>query len=173
MPRAPSLAPAPARGVGPAVSVVALLSVAGLVGCDHATKAAATSCLASRASRAVIPGVELAYTENHDVAFSLLRGVDLPARPVVLAVLPAVATLLLCARILQRRAAPRPELVAYVLLLAGALGNLLDRVCRGYVVDFISVRPWPVFNVADVLVVAGAGLLALEALRRSTLARGA
>jgi signal peptidase II len=163
--------PPPAPRVG--VFVVSLLSVAGLVGCDHATKAAATSCLASRAARSVLPGVDLAYTENHDVAFSLLRGVDIPARPTVLAVLPAVATLLLCARIVQRRAAPRREVVAYVLLLAGALGNLLDRVSRGFVVDFISVRPWPVFNVADVLVVAGAGLLALEGMRRARLSRHA
>ncbi|MBL0197475.1 MAG: signal peptidase II [Myxococcales bacterium] len=147
---------APTRRISPVVSVVSLLSVAGLVGCDHATRPRRPSCLASRVARPVLPGVDLAYTENHDVAFSLLRGVDIPARPVVLAVLPAVATLLLAgARRAAAWSAPRRELVAYVLLLAGALGNLLDRVSRGFVVDFISVRPWPVFNVATLLVVAG------------------
>jgi Signal peptidase (SPase) II len=41
----------------------------------------------------------------------------------------------------------------------GALGNYLDRVFRGYVVDFIHVPHWPVFNVADIAVSVGIGLL--------------
>jgi signal peptidase II len=50
---------------------------------------------------------------------------------------------------------------------AGAIGNGLDRVVRGYVVDFVRVPHWPVFNVADVYVTAGAGLLGLAAWRAS------
>jgi signal peptidase II len=42
--------------------------------------------------------------------------------------------------------------------LGGATGNLVDRLRRGHVVDFIEVGPWPVFNVADVGIVAGLGL---------------
>ena len=51
---------------------------------------------------------------------------------------------------------------------AGALGNVLDRVVRGYVVDFVQVPHWPVFNVADIYVTAGAILLGWTALRAGT-----
>lgn len=47
------------------------------------------------------------------------------------------------------------------LLLGGAAGNLIDRLRLGYVVDFIDLHWWPVFNVADIAVVCGAGLAAL------------
>ena len=57
--------------------------------------------------------------------------------------------------------------IALATILAGALGNLLDRVARGYVVDFIHVRGWPVFNVADVAVVVGVILLGVAHLKRT------
>jgi len=43
----------------------------------------------------------------------------------------------------------------FALLLAGAMGNVVDRAVRGYVVDFIHIAWWPVFNVADVAVCLG------------------
>ena len=45
--------------------------------------------------------------------------------------------------------------------MAGAIGNYLDRVLRGYVVDFVHVGHWPVFNVADAYITVGCLLLAL------------
>jgi signal peptidase II len=45
--------------------------------------------------------------------------------------------------------------------LGGATGNVLDRLARGAVVDFVAIGPWPVFNLADAALVAGAGLLLL------------
>jgi signal peptidase II len=45
--------------------------------------------------------------------------------------------------------------------LGGATGNVLDRLRRGAVVDFVAIGPWPVFNLADAALVAGAGLLLL------------
>ena len=50
------------------------------------------------------------------------------------------------------------------LILAGAVGNCVDRVCRGFVVDFIDFTYWPVFNIADIAVVCGTVLLALRIL---------
>jgi signal peptidase II len=68
----------------------------------------------------------------------------------------------------KRRSDPARALhVGFALVVAGAAGNVIDRVMRGYVIDFIHVRLWPVFNVADVLIVAGAILLALVAQSRS------
>lgn len=65
------------------------------------------------------------------------------------------------------------ELVSYgsyskwgaVLILAGAFGNLFDRITLGYVVDFLDFRVWPVFNVADSLITIGACLLGITFLR--------
>jgi len=60
--------------------------------------------------------------------------------------------------------AARMTQVGFALVFSGALGNIVDRIARGYVVDFIHVRGWPVFNVADIAVVVGMGLIALAAL---------
>lgn len=60
--------------------------------------------------------------------------------------------------------AARATQVGFALVFSGALGNIVDRIARGYVVDFIHVRGWPVFNVADIAVVVGMGLIALAAL---------
>ncbi len=50
--------------------------------------------------------------------------------------------------------------VSLGLQLGGAMGNLTDRVTRGYVVDFVDVGFWPIFNVADISIVIGVALLA-------------
>ena len=52
------------------------------------------------------------------------------------------------------------------LIVAGALGNLFDRVRYGYVVDFIDLRVWPVFNIADASICVGMGLIMLSLLKR-------
>ena len=49
-----------------------------------------------------------------------------------------------------------------VLILGGALGNLIDRVRTGHVVDFFDFRIWPVFNIADIAISVGVGLLVLD-----------
>ena len=45
------------------------------------------------------------------------------------------------------------------LLIGGAIGNLIDRLKTGYVIDFIDFRVWPVFNIADISIVAGVGII--------------
>jgi signal peptidase II len=55
--------------------------------------------------------------------------------------------------------------LALGLQLGGAIGNLIDRLRLGYVVDFLDVGVWPVFNVADSAIVIGVGILALHLLR--------
>ena len=59
----------------------------------------------------------------------------------------------------RRRTLSRSS-IGYVMIAAGAVGNLVDRVARGYVVDFVHLAHWPVFNVADVLIAVGGILLA-------------
>ncbi len=61
----------------------------------------------------------------------------------------------------RRRSASRYEHLAYAFMLAGGLGNFIDRLLHGFVIDFIHIRGWPVFNVADILLVVGVFLLLL------------
>ncbi|MCC6525629.1 MAG: signal peptidase II [Polyangiaceae bacterium] len=144
-----------------------LFLTAGLVGCDHATKLAAESTLRGDGPVSVVPGLlDLRYAQNHGTAFSLIPGSELPALRIVLVAVALVAVAALAVVWWRRRAqAPSLELWGYAFVGAGAVGNLLDRVLRGYVVDFIHLRFWPIFNVADVAIAVGAGLLLVAALR--------
>ena len=123
--------------------------------------------LRGQASVQVIPRVmRLTYTENRDVGFSALRFVPPRVRRPLILGLGASVLLLLGTLWYRRRAAPPLEHVAFALLAAGGLGNVLDRLLRGYVIDFVHVRGWPVFNMADVWLVMG-GLLLLLITRRA------
>ena len=57
--------------------------------------------------------------------------------------------------------------LSLALILAGALGNLIDRLFLGYVIDFFDFRIWPVFNIADSAITVGAFLLAYSLLRQN------
>lgn len=136
----------------------------GLFGCDHGTKHLAKVHLEGNRGIELIPGVfDLKYTENTDTAFSLLGNVLGPnERHVLLLGLGSLGLLLFVAFAVARWG----QLGGWarfgsVLLLAGGLGNLTDRVLRGYVIDFMHLHAWPVFNVADVAVCVGAPLLVL------------
>jgi len=135
-----------------------------LTGCDHATKAFAKASLQGVVT--VVPGVfDLEYTENRDTAFSILTRHGLGEHPVLLA---AVSTAIIGVLLLtwwRRRGAPRLEQVGYAAVLGGALGNVIDRLARGYVIDFMHLHHWPVFNVADMAVVMGVGLIAVSSFR--------
>jgi signal peptidase II len=136
--------------------------VAGLVGCDHATKLAAESTLRSHGPVDIVPGVvDLAYTENRDVAFDALSRLSLHPSSVLLVGLALAMTAAVVGLWVSRRRARWPEHAGFAMVVAGALGNAIDRATRGHVIDFVHVRFWPVFNVADVLVVLGVAVLVL------------
>ena len=140
-----------------------VLLALGMFGCDHATKLAAETKLAGSAAMPIVSGVlELRYTRNDDTAFSLLHTFGIPRTPSVLLAAASVALLSIVAMwFVTRRKASKAQHVAFALVVAGALGNVIDRAMRGYVVDFIHLTRWPVFNVADIAVVAGVILLVL------------
>jgi signal peptidase II len=138
------------------LAVALLVLVAGLIGCDHATKHLARSELRHDAPVSLVGGVlHLTYVENRDFAFSALRSVPYGVKRALAISTASLALPLLVVFWYTRRKAPWPEQVALALLLAGDAGNLLDRIFRGYVVDFIHLRYWPVFNVADICITAG------------------
>lgn len=145
-----------------------------LVGCDHATKGVAKAELETGGAREIVSGIfSLRYVENTDVAFNLLRFIPEYIRFPLLLVLGAVAVVAMCTLLLRARGKVGVPLVALLLVTAGAVGNYVDRVFRGYVVDFVHVEYWPVFNVADIYVTIGYLLFAwLLLVRRQRLAFG-
>lgn len=145
--------------------LLVLAAVATLVGCDHATKFVAKKDLQGEPPHYLVGRVlDLRYVENRDIAFSALRFIPQEVRYPLLVVTQG-AIILGIAFALTRRRVPRLARVALVLALAGALGNYTDRLFRGYVVDFIHVPFWPVFNVADAYLVVGIGLFILASFR--------
>lgn len=117
--------------------------------------------LAPGESQPVLPGIlSLTFRQNTGAAFSLLErahpGVLLGLNLVVLALFMVMAWPYLRTRV---------GLTAAVLVLGGALGNLIDRLRLHYVIDYLDFHVWPVFNLADICVVVGIGLLVLLLLR--------
>jgi signal peptidase II len=114
--------------------------------------------------RHVIWTLRLALTLNSGGAFGLGRG----ASPVILAGAIVLVVVLLSLGRAASRTANVPATIAMGLLLGGAIGNLADRLFRhhhGAVIDFIDLRWWPVFNVADACITIGALLLVLVGFR--------
>ena len=142
-----------------------LAALATLVGCDHVTKFAAKAELENHAPRQLIASLlDLQYVQNTDVAFNLLRWIPERVRAPLLMALGVLALPALGVAVM-RKPVRGAKGAAFLLILAGALGNYADRLFRGYVVDFIHVSHWPVFNVADVLVTVGVALLCWTSLR--------
>lgn len=151
------------------VLLVVMLTL-GLFGCDHATKAVATSSLAGGQSVSIVGDlVELRWTPNPDVAFSMTQRLGWTpwTTPVVLATLAASAMAFMLAVWWRSRREGTLVNVAFAAAFAGALGNVVDRLTHGYVVDFIHVKRWPVFNVADILVVVGMAVAFLAKRRKA------
>jgi len=145
--------------------LILLFSVVFLVGCDHATKHLAKSRLEHQ-SLSVISGLlDLHYTENPGMAFGVLRSVPESIRGPVLIIGRGLMILVLL--ILWWRLHPLDRLthIAFAILLAGAIGNWVDRIAQGYVIDFIHLHYWPVFNLADVFITIGVVMLFLRQLR--------
>jgi signal peptidase II len=161
----------PARAGGGLRLAIALMTLS-LFGCDHATKLAAEASLSRGRAVDVVSGVlELRYTTNHDTAFGLLDTLGVARTPNLLLAVGSIALVAIVAMWIARgKRASGTQHVGFALVVAGALGNVVDRAVRGYVVDFIHVTRWPIFNVADIAVVAG-GLLLLLCAWRSPVAK--
>ena len=152
--------PTPERSRDPGRLALAAGIVLGLIALDQVTKAWAVAALSDGPASIVGTTVELRLSRNTGGAFSLFQQFT-----PVLAVLAVVVAVVLV-RVLQRTR-DRVILVALALVLAGAIGNLLDRIfrapgfLRGAVVDFIGIDRFPTFNVADSAITIGAVLLVL------------
>jgi signal peptidase II len=121
------------------------------------------------------------YVENPGAAWGMFRGLPDGTRHLFFVGISVAAVLFILGYYRRLREEQRYLQVALALVLAGAVGNFIDRLVRRYVIDFIEWhwwnRPdlrWPTFNVADSLIVIGVAMLMLhpgERVRRAAPAR--
>ncbi|HEX2361236.1 MAG TPA: signal peptidase II [Jiangellaceae bacterium] len=143
-----------------------LLTVAAVVVLlDQIAKIVAVATLRDGQVVEVIDGIlELRLVRNPGAAFSFATGMTGLFTAIALVVIIVILRL-------SRKVTSLPWAVAFGGLLGGAIGNLLDRVFRepapfrGHVVDFLELPNWPVFNLADSVIVASAALMAWLSLR--------
>lgn len=113
----------------------------------------------------ILPIFDLNYTENHGISLGLFQAQSDAMRWVLVIVTAAIAA---GVAVWITREKLRGEQVALGMVLGGALGNILDRVRHGYVVDFADLhfgdfRPFFIFNVADAAISIGVVILLLRA----------
>ena len=113
----------------------------------------------------ILPIFNLTYTENHGISLGLFQASSDAMRWVLVAVTAAIAA---GVAVWITREEKRGDQIALGMVLGGALGNILDRVRHGYVVDFADLhfgdfRPFFIFNVADAAISIGVVILLLRA----------
>lgn len=146
-----------------------LALVAVLVVLDQAAKAAIRTSLNLYESMTVVPGfVDLTRVHNAGAAFGMLNSVNFQFKALALALVAAAALVGVAAYAVTLPAGQRLARLGLTCIVAGAAGNLIDRVTTGYVVDFVDVywRGWHfwAFNVADAAITIGVALMILDLL---------
>lgn len=153
------------RWLGLAAAIVAL---------DQASKFAVLQVFSFGERLTVLPGLfDLTLVYNRGAAFSFLAGASGWQRWFFIGLGLAAAAFIVW--LLARHGTQRLFAFALALILGGAIGNVIDRVVHGQVVDFLLVYwqrwHWPAFNVADSAITVGAVLLIVDELRRVRRAR--
>ncbi len=141
---------------------IALAVAVGLIGLDQLTKILIDNNMDLHQSIPIISFgdtnvLNITYERNPGAAFSILEG-----KQIFLVIFTAVVIVVMLYLLLSKRVKKPTYIWSMSLIVAGGIGNLIDRVIRGEVVDFIDVRiiNFAVFNVADICAVLGAiGLL--------------
>ncbi len=142
--------------------IVQFLTVVLLTALDQATKLWAVNALRPIGEISVIEGVfNLRYVENTGAAFSILQG-----KTFLLTIIPIVACILMIYILSAKKINSKLGTWGITMILSGALGNLIDRIWRGAVVDMFDFEliNFPVFNVADICVTVGAVLFFIYAI---------
>jgi len=119
----------------------------------------------------LIPGfLRFAYWENSGVAFGLFDAVESVWKPYVLAAMAVVAVVVIL--VYSAHMPPERKLlqVSLAIITGGVLGNCVDRIIRGYVIDFIDFHIhdsfyWPTFNAADSAITIGIALLLIDTVK--------
>ena len=146
------------------MEMVRALIAAGIILFDQLTKYWAAARLQGGGEIVVIPAfLRFFYTENRGAAFSLFA--ELASAQTFLTLASIVGTIIFLV-LLYRHQHSRTWTTSLILLLAGTVGNLIDRVRLGYVIDFIAVNfgsyQFPIFNIADSAIVIGVSLMLVD-----------
>ena len=140
------------------IIILALLSV------DQLTKALVARSILFQSSKSIIPGFfNLTHIRNRGVIFGFFSHSESRILFIFLTLVSLVALGLVIYYFFKTPSSQRFMKISLSVILAGALGNLIDRVFRGYVIDFLDFHiknwHWPSFNVADACITIGAFLL--------------
>lgn len=134
---------------------------------DQASKVAIMNNMSLYQSVPLAPFLNFTYVHNYGAAFSFLADHSGWQRWFLTAVALIVSVVL----VWWLKKTPKQQVlvsVAFALILAGAIGNVYDRIAYGYVIDFIDVYynnwHWPAFNIADSAISIGAGLMIFDAI---------
>ncbi len=148
--------------------IAAALVSGALVMADQITKAVVHREMTLHESIPIIPSVNLTYTRNPGAAFSLLADADPTFRGWFFLIVSAVALTLITLFLRRVERGDWWTLAGLSLILGGAVGNMIDRIRHGEVIDFIDLYlgryHWPVFNLADSGITIGILLLLGHAL---------
>lgn len=153
----------PQANIGPWLGIASIVILL-----DQLSKITITKLFAYGESLPVTSFFNLVLAYNKGAAFSFLAAESGWQRYFFTAV--GVIAALVIVYMLQRHAGQRLFCSALALILGGALGNVIDRVLYGHVIDFLDLHfggwHWPAFNIADSAIFIGAGLFILDELRR-------
>jgi signal peptidase II len=141
-----------------------VLLVAGIVVLDQITKAIVERTMLDQSIIVIESFFRLTYVRNTGAAFGLLAQTPEWFRQPFFFIATAMAVIALVLFLKHLKEADRLARVAVAAILGGALGNLIDRIHYGYVIDFLDFywrgHHWPAFNVADACItLGGIGLL--------------
>ncbi len=141
---------------------IVLVTTSVVIAVDRVTKIFFSDLLSLGESLPIIPGLlHMSLVHNTGIAFGMFKD-----RGIIFIIFPIIAIILLTFNIYYYRKneemLSRLYIFAISLILGGAIGNLIDRISYGYVIDFIDFRIWPVFNIADTAISIGAILIAYK-----------
>jgi len=139
----------------PVIVVLVILSA------DQLSKAFISAKFQLNQTLSLIKGVlGLTLIHNRGAAFGILRN------QLFLFIITTISAIVLIYFGIRNNRHNKYQVVCLSLILAGALGNLIDRLRFGYVIDFLNFYIWPVFNIADSAITIGAILLGWAILRQ-------
>ncbi len=134
---------------------------------DQATKYWTVEALNLHESYEILSFFNFTYARNYGAAFSFLGDAGGWQKYLFTTIAFAVSAFLLYS-LKKNSVNKRWENIAFTLVLSGAIGNVMDRIMFGYVVDFLDFDlgfyRWPTFNVADIAIFIGAAMIILDSL---------